>query len=120
MAIKAALHVPQGDDHPLHVTVMNKSTGLPKNLTGWGAFIVVAPDNKTGTTPLFTYNSTSHPDNISVDSGSGGGISILFSGTDVLVPSEMDPDAYKIKITHPTEAPNGRTVRFGAFIVDDT
>lgn len=117
MAIREAMHVQQGDDQPVHVTVRDHRTRDPKDLTGWSAYLTVVEDSEGAV--IFDYNTNDDPSQISIDdqSDAPGGISIVFKGTDIPLPVEK---WHRLRITHPSEAPSGRTVRFGPFIVDDT
>lgn len=123
MSKYAPLHVPQGDDHPLHITVRNASDGQPKDLTNWKAFIVVREDKRIESPVLFTYDSDTDPLNIFIDPDQTGplkgGINILFAGTDIAEANVFDPDYYRVKIYNLLYQA-GRTVRHGEFIVDDT
>lgn len=114
------MHVPQGDSFPVHWTVKSQS-GIPQTLgAGWYAIFTVAASAEGAAE--FSYSSLAGTPKITIDDQSltRGGISMRFQGSDIATPTPANtPKWYRLKIFHPDEAPDGLTVRFGPFYIDD-
>lgn len=113
------LHVKQGDNDVKHFTVLSRRH--PFTLTGWEARFEVALSSQG--TVTFAYDTTTGVQLvIDVDQVvNRGGITLDFVPGDIATPTPAAaPLWYRLRIRHPTLAPQGRTVRYGHFIVDDT